>query len=75
MKITEQISKITAITIEDKNLFSNLRCIKIRNTNDDLTAAISRAIATVRAPRYIWVINTEISVNVINPDRTIRNVR
>jgi hypothetical protein len=66
---------MTAITIEDKNLFSNLRCIKMRKTKDDLTAAINRAIATVRVPRYICVTNTETSVNVINRARTIRNVR
>jgi hypothetical protein len=53
MKITVQIIKITAITIETRNRFSNFRCIKIRSTNEDLTAAITRAIATVNVPRFI----------------------
>jgi len=75
IKITAAIIRITAITIEDKNLFSNLRCIKIRNTNVDLTAAIRSAIATVRAPREICVINTEIRVRTINTASTVSSVR
>jgi hypothetical protein len=64
--------RITAITIMDSILFSNLRCIKMRKTKEDLTAAIRRAIATVRVPREICVRATEISVNTINNARTIR---
>ena len=60
--------------MEDINLLSNLRCIKIRSTNDDLIAAINRAIATVRVPSDICVSDTEIRVNVINNARTIRKV-
>ena len=47
----------------------------MRNTNDDLTAAISRAIATVSVPRDICVTNTEVRVKVISSARTISNVR
>jgi hypothetical protein len=61
--------------MDDRNLFSNLRCINIRNTNEDLTAAIRSAIATVSVPREIWVRTTEISVKVINNARTYRRVR
>jgi hypothetical protein len=68
--ITALIISITAITIEERNLFSNLRCMKMRNTNDDLTAAIRSAIATVIVPREICVRITEISVKVINSART-----
>lgn len=61
---------MTAITIEDKNLFSNLRCMKMRRTNDDLTAAIRSAIVTVKVPSEICVRVTEVSVKVINSART-----
>jgi hypothetical protein len=49
--------------------------MKIRNTKDDLIAAISSAIATVRVPREICVRVTEIRVKVINSARTNRKVR
>ena len=45
------MSTITASAANAKNLFSNFRCIKMRNTNEDLTVAISNAIATVSGPR------------------------
>jgi hypothetical protein len=45
------MSSDTAIIIKENILFSNLRCIKILNTNDDLIAAIRRAAKTVRGPR------------------------
>jgi hypothetical protein len=44
---------ITAITINTSSLFSNFKCIKMRKTKEDLTAAIIRAIETVRVPREI----------------------
>jgi hypothetical protein len=47
----------------------------MRNTKEDLTVAIRRAIATVRVPREICVRVTEVSVKVINNIRTRRNVR
>jgi len=74
MKITSAIMRNTAITAKEKILFSNLRCIKTRKTNVDLTTAIKRAIATVTAPREICVTETEMRVNVIKPARTRRNV-
>ena len=49
--ITKLISSETAIIIKENIRFSNLRCIKILNTNEDLTAAIRSAIKTVRGPR------------------------
>jgi hypothetical protein len=49
--ITQQMSRDTAIIIKENILFSNLRCIKILNTNDDFTAAIRSAIKTVSGPR------------------------
>jgi hypothetical protein len=73
--ITELIISTTAITIEDKNLFSNLRCMKILNTNVDLTAAMISAIATVSVPSEIRVRVTEVNVKVINNARTYRKVR
>lgn len=73
--ITTLMSSTTAITAMENILFSNLRCIKMRKTNVDLTAAIRRAIPTVRVPREIWVRVTEVSVNTINNTSTERNVR
>jgi hypothetical protein len=46
----------------------------MRNTKVDLTAAIKRAIVTVRAPNEICVTNTEIRVREIRVTRTINNV-
>ncbi|HEY5469971.1 MAG TPA: hypothetical protein VIK07_05575 [Bacteroidales bacterium] len=68
------MSKTTAITINENILFSNLRCIKIRKTNVDLTVAIIRAIATVKVPTDICVTATEVSVRQTNPNSTKRNV-
>jgi len=53
MKITADIIRITATTMEAKNLLSNFKCIKIRKTKDDFTAAIRSAMVTVRVPREI----------------------
>jgi hypothetical protein len=53
MIITALNSAITPITALENILFSNLRCIKMRNTNEDLIPAIIRAITTVRVPREI----------------------
>jgi hypothetical protein len=53
MKITTQMRSITAITMTTSILLSNLRCMKIRRTNDDFIVAINNAIKTVRGPRYI----------------------
>jgi hypothetical protein len=44
------------------------------STNEDLIAAISRAVAIVRAPREICVRVTETSVRTINVASTYRNV-
>jgi NADPH-dependent 7-cyano-7-deazaguanine reductase QueF len=65
---------MTPITALENILFSNLRCMKMRNTNEDLTAAIMRAIVTVIAPREICVSVTEVRVSAINPANTYRNV-
>ena len=70
MVITAHNSNMTPITALENILFSNLRCIKMRNTNEDLTAAIISAITTVKVPREICVRVTEIRVKVINPART-----
>ena len=59
----------------DNILFSNLRCIKILKTKEDLTAAINKAIAIVSVPREICVRATDISVKVINTASTERRVR
>jgi NADPH-dependent 7-cyano-7-deazaguanine reductase QueF len=48
--------------------------MKMRNTNEDLTAAIMRAIVTVIAPSEICVSVTEVRVSIINPASTYRNV-
>ena len=74
MKITRLIIRNTAITANERILFSNFRCIKTRKTNVDLTTAIKRATATVTVPREICVTETEIRVNVINAAKTKRNV-
>jgi hypothetical protein len=65
---------ITAITIKTSILLSNLRCIKMLRTNEDLIAAISNAMATVNAPREICVRVTETSVRTINVASTYRKV-
>jgi hypothetical protein len=65
---------MTPITALENILFSNLRCMKMRNTNEDLTAAIIRAIVTVRVPSEIRVSVTEVRVSAINPASTYRNV-
>ena len=44
--------------------------MKMRNTNEDLIAAIIRAIVTVIAPREICVTATEVSVKPIKPAST-----
>jgi hypothetical protein len=62
------------MTALENILFSNLRCMKMRNTNEDLIAAIIRAIVTVRAPREICVSVTDVSVSAINTANTYRNV-
>jgi hypothetical protein len=64
------MSNTTATTAMENILFSVFRCIKMRKTNEDLTAAINRASITVNVPRYIWVIATEVRVNVISRART-----
>jgi hypothetical protein len=74
MIITAHNSVITPITALENILFSNLRCIKMRNTNEDLIPAIIRAITTVRVPREIRVSVTEVRVSAINPPNTYRNV-
>jgi hypothetical protein len=48
--------------------------MKMRSTNEDLIAAIIRAIVTVSAPREICVSVTDVSVSAINPASTYRNV-
>jgi hypothetical protein len=65
---------MTPITALENILFSNLRCMKMRKTNEDLIAAITRAIVTVRAPREICVSVTDVSVSAINTANTYRNV-
>jgi hypothetical protein len=70
MVITAHSSKITPVTALENILFSNFRCMKIRNTNEDLIAAISKAITTVKVPREICVTVTEMRVRVINPANT-----
>jgi len=62
------------MTAIENILFSNFRCMKIRKTKEDLTAAITRAIATVRVPSEICVRVTEVRVRAINPANTNRNV-
>jgi hypothetical protein len=74
MIITAHNSVITPITALENILFSNLRCIKMPNTNEDLIPAIIRAITTVRVPREIRVSVTEVRVSAINPANTYRNV-
>jgi hypothetical protein len=51
MKITAHKINITAVTAKENIFFSNFRCMKIRKTNEDLKAAISRARTTVSVPR------------------------
>jgi hypothetical protein len=72
--MTTIISSTTAITAVEIILLSNLRCIKMRKTNEDFTAAIKRAMATVKVPSEICVTATEIRVKQIKPARTKRNV-
>jgi hypothetical protein len=61
---------MTPITALENILFSNLRCMKIRNTKEDLIAAIIRAIVTVSVPSEICVSVTEVRVSAINPANT-----
>jgi hypothetical protein len=68
------MSSITPVTRAEKNLLSNLRCIKYLNTSEDLKTAINKTTATVKAPRYICVRKTDISASTISKTRTIRNV-
>jgi hypothetical protein len=70
MKITAHKINITAYTAKENILFSNFRCMKIRNTNDDLKAAIRSARTTVNGPRYIRVIATDVIVRTISNART-----
>jgi hypothetical protein len=74
MKITSEIIRKTAITAKEKNLFSNLRCIKTLKTKVDFITAIKRAIATVNVPSEICVTETEIKVKLIKHVKTRRNV-
>jgi hypothetical protein len=59
----------TAMTANENILFSNFRCMKNRKTKDDFTAAIISASITVKVPRYICVMATEVNVRMINSAR------
>jgi len=75
MKITRPTSKVTAMTMIANILSSNLRCMKMLSTNDDLTAAINRAIVTVSGPNDIRVTATDTMVSTIRPASINKNVR
>lgn len=49
--------------------------MKIVNTNDDLTAAIKRAIVTVSGPNDMRVTATDTRVSKIKPASTNKKVR
>lgn len=66
------MSSVTAITAAENILFSYLRCMKMRKTNEDLMAAIKRAIATDSVPSEICVTATEVNVAPIKPASTKR---
>jgi hypothetical protein len=65
---------MTPDTALENILFSNLRCMKMRRTNEDLIAAIIRAMITVRVPREICVRVTDVRVSAINTASTYRKV-